>query len=373
MIFLLSTLITHPEEASRAAIHAFAIEGELTEIRPHHRGHIHDTYVSTWKLATGEQRFLHQRMNAEVFRDLPGLMHNIQRVTEHLRSAEARRGEEGSSGPLEALTLVPTRDGKSYLSGPEGAWRTYNFVDGTESYDQCKDPAQARQAAYAFGHFQEALRDLPAEQLHETLPKFFSSPHRLSQFDDALAKATPERIESARSELDFVEAHRSDYAVIEERMASGEIPPRVVHGDTKLNNVLFDVEDGRARCIVDLDTCMPGYSLYDFGDLVRFTAATSSEDERDLAKAGMNLELYRALVDGYLAATRHFLLPLEVELMPFAARLVTLTIGTRFLTDHLSGDVYFKVARPGHNLDRARVQFAMVRSMESQADAMRVE
>lgn len=347
-----------------AAARRFAIPGRLIELEPHHRGHIHDTFVSTFEEEDGtRRRYLHQRMNGTVFTDLSGLMHNVERVTRFL-------AEQGERGELEALRLVETTDGAAWLREGDGAWRTYHFVEGTTSYDECQGPDMAHEAARAFGGFQARLRGLPTSELRETIPRFFSAPHRLEQLEGARAADAVGRVKGAAAELAFVDERRDLVPAFDDRLADGRLPTRVVHGDTKLNNILFDVRTGRARCVVDLDTCMPGWSLYDFGDLVRFTAATSAEDETDLDRVGIDPELYRAIVAGYLQGA-DFLEREERALMPLAARLVTLTIGMRFLADHLAGDVYFKVARPGHNLDRARVQLAQVADMERQEAAMR--
>jgi N-acetylhexosamine 1-kinase len=357
------------EDAVRAAVALFPLEGELLGLRPLRRGHIHDTFVSRWRLRDGgERQFIHQRMNDGVFPDLDLLMGNIQRVSAHLVARLHRDGDEG----FEPLQLVPTRTGETYARTPSGAWRTFVFIESTSSFDRCRGLDQAYEAARAFGWFQAQLRDLPAHELGETLPRFFSTPHRFEQFQAALAAAAEERTAAAAAEIEFALQRRDMVAVIESRLESGAIPRRVVHGDTKLNNILFDDASGKARGIVDLDTCMAGYSLYDFGDLVRFTAATSAEDETDLEQVGTDLNLYHALAEGYLSMAKRFLSPEEVELMPFAARLVTFTIGLRFLADHLAGDVYFKVDRPHHNLDRARVQLGMVRFMERHEAVMGV-
>ncbi|MFT4539865.1 MAG: N-acetylhexosamine 1-kinase [Planctomycetota bacterium] len=337
---------------------SFAIEGELLEIAPLSRGHIHDTFVSLWRKGGVQQRYLHQRVNVDVFQDHVGLMHNIERVTTHLS------GKVKDSDSLETLVLVPTRAGVSYLDCDLGIWRTYHFIDGALSHDRCVDANQAHEAGLAFGHFQSQLADMDPRDLREVLPSFFSSPHRMRQYDAARESNRSGRVADCAEEIAFVEARRSMVTVIEDRLADGRIPCRVVHGDTKLNNVLFDARSGKARAVVDLDTCMPGYSLYDFGDLVRFTAATSSEDERDLSRAGIDLTLYRALARGFLEGVGDGLNQEERDLMPFSARLVTFTIGLRFLTDHLAGDIYFKIEREGHNLDRARVQLRMVQQME---------
>ena len=352
----------------REALAAFALPGKLTGLRPLKRGHIHDTFVSEWNDGGTPRAFIHQRMNQEVFPDLDLLMANIRRVSEHLIG---KQGAGGGNG-FEPLQLVRTALGENHATTTSGAWRTFVFIRDTSSHDRCSGPDQAFEAARAFGWFQAQLRDLPAGELGETLPRFFSTPHRFEQFRDALATAGEERKSLARDEIAFVLERADMVGVIESRLESGALPRRVVHGDTKLNNILFDEESGKARGIVDLDTCMAGYSLYDFGDLVRFTAATSSEDEPDLQRVGTDVELYHALAEGYLSMARDFLTPEEVALMPFSARLVTFTIGLRFLTDHLTGDVYFKVHRPRHNLDRARVQFAMVRYMERHQAVMSV-
>lgn len=354
-------------EQLQAAVREFAIDGDLVGVEPLQRGHIHDTFVSTWIRGDARERFLHQRMNDKVFQDIPAVMHNIETVSRHLRRKMA--GKSTLDG-FRVLDLVPTREDRGYLVADSGQWRTYSFIENTSSRDQCSRPEQAFEAARAFGWFTSQLSDLDAGHLRETLPKFFSTPHRLQQFEDALAEDPRNRAKDCVNEIRFAQTRRDMAFVIQDMIASGELSVRTVHGDTKLNNVLFCNDTDRALCIVDLDTCMPGYSLYDFGDLVRFTAATSTEDEQDQDKVGTDLSLYRELVNGYLEGTRGALSDKEIELMPFAARLVTYTIGLRFLADHLAGDVYFKVHRAGHNLDRARVQFRMVEKMEEQAAAM---
>ncbi len=350
-------------DSAQVVLSEFAIPGEFVGVESLERGHIHNTFISTWQSGGVRRRYLHQQMNDVVFADIPALMHNVEKVTRHLASEDS---------DTMTLSLVPTRAGAPFLSCGVGHWRTYDFIENTTSYDLCERPEQAFQAAREFGEFQARLIDVNVNELHETLKDFFSSPFRLRQFDEALACDVRERACLCATEIGFVDQRRSMVSVIEDHLAAGDFPRRVVHGDTKLNNVLFDRATGKAVCIVDLDTCMPGYSLYDFGDLVRFTAAKTSEDETDLRKVGMDLTLYKALVDGYLEGARSFLTQKEIELMPFAARLVTLTIGLRFLADYLAGDLYFKTSRPEHNLDRARVQFAMVASMEQQDRAMRV-
>lgn len=358
-------MTTLPPAIARAAASRFAIEGELVTVEPHPRGHIHDTFVSTWRGEAREARYLHQRLNESVFRDLDGLMHNVRCVTEHLRRRRVR-AHGGEDASFQTLELVAPKSGGAYLREGGAAWRTYRFIENTETFDLCPDPERAFDAARAFGRFQAQLADLAPESLVATIPDFFRSSRRLSRFETVLGAAPQARIGRSKPEIDFVAARRARFSAIDDRLDAGAIPSRIVHGDTKLNNVLFDRTTGRATAIVDLDTCMPGWSLYDFGDLVRFTASTAPEDELDLARVDVDLAIFRALVEGYLEVARAFLLPEEIDAMPFAAALVTLTVGTRFLTDHLEGDVYFKIdpSRPDHNLERARVQFALVAAME---------
>lgn len=341
-----------------AAIRLFDIPGHFEGAEELRRGHIHSTYVSTWGRPEGATRYLHQRLNAEVFRDIPALMHNVGLVTRHLAGSS-------EPGAMEALQLVPAAEtGADYALTPDAPWRTYHFIEGAESYDHPRDAEMAFTAASAFGDFQVRLATLDAGELRTTIPDFFDSEARLRQLEAAAAADVAHRRDSVARELSFVEARRGACSVMGDALRSKRIPARVVHGDTKLNNVLFDRSSGAPRCVVDLDTCMPGYSLYDFGDLVRFTAATCDEDEQDLTRAQIDPETFDALEAGYLEHAAGFLTPFERDHMGFSARLVTLTIGMRFLADHLSGDRYFKITRPGQNLDRARVQFALVADME---------
>ena len=332
------------------------------------------TWISTWRDEGGaEHRYLHQRINEHVFGDVAGLMHNVEAVTRRLAEVEA-------ATHYEALRLVWTRTGEHWLRADDGPWRTYHFVENTEAFDRCSGPDQAYEVARIFGWFQHGLEALDSNELVETIPGFFSPGLRLRQLDEAVAGAAAVSERTGRDRvagfdgcadaLAFVAERRGLVELFEGHYASGRFPARVVHGDTKLNNVLFDLTTGDARAVVDLDTAMPGFLLYDFGDMVRFTAATSAEDETDLSKAGTDLAVYRALRDGYLDCAADSLTALERELLPQAGPLVTLVIGMRFLADHLAGDVYFGATREGHNLDRARVQFAQVACMERMADDM---
>ena len=361
-------MATSSPQSTEAAVRLFAIPGELRSFESFDRGHIHDTFLSTWAQDGVTTRYLHQRLNQNVFQDIPGLMRNIERVTGHLERKLRDTGEQD----FRVLKLVPTVDGRSWSTNGSGAWRTYEYIENTISCDTCSSPGDAYEAARAFGRFQSYLQDLPVDEVPETIPNFFSSAFRLRQFEEALAADPMGRVAGVEAEVRFVRERADMVNVIDEHLGKGTFPQRIVHGDTKLNNVLFDRDSHRAVCVVDLDTCMAGWTLYDFGDLARFTAATSAEDERNLELAGMDLDTYRELVRGFLDGAGDALTDTERELMPFAARLVTNTVGLRFLTDHIAGDTYFKISREGHNLDRARVQLRMVERMEALDDAMRV-
>ncbi|MBL9215611.1 MAG: aminoglycoside phosphotransferase family protein [Opitutaceae bacterium] len=347
----------------------FPLAGEFEQGEPHGTGHINDTYAVSCRGASGRVRYILQRINPRVFRDIPALMENIQRVTEHA----ARRGAARPGEPRrQTLRVVPTVGGAAFLHDAAGqCWRCYDFVEGARTYDILQDPAQAREAAYAFGDFQGLLADLPAPRLHETIPHFHHTRRRYDALRAAAAADRHGRAAAARAELEFAAAREPVVDVLLDQQARGLLPERITHNDTKLNNVMLDDATGRAVCVIDLDTVMPGLALYDFGDMVRSATNSAAEDETDLGKVHMRMPVFAALVEGYLASARGFLNAAEVGHLAFSARLITFEIGVRFLTDFLEGDVYFKTKRPSHNLDRCRCQFALVRSIEEQTDAMR--
>ena len=327
-------------------------------------GHINDTYI-----VHSQPNYILQRINKRVFKNPPAVMENIQGVTEFLRK---KIESEGGDPDRETLNLIPTVDGKSYYLHTDGEYyRVYKFVDGAVSYDAVESSAQLYHAAKAFGKFQNMLAEYPAEKLHETIVDFHNTRVRYDQFREALEKNASGRAGNCRPEIDFVLAREKDAGVIVDALADGSIPLRVTHNDTKLNNVLISEETGKGICVIDLDTVMPGLPHYDFGDMVRTGTSPAAEDEKDLTRVRMRFEMFEALLRGYLSAAGQFLNPLEKSLLPFSGKLITLEIGIRFLTDYLSGDVYFKVKRPGHNLDRCRTQFKLVSSIEEQFDAMR--
>ena len=341
----------------------FQLDGDLLEAAPVSSGHINDTFVSRVQTKAGVRRYIHQKINSHVFIHPEQVMENIVRVTQYARSQILAQGGD----PLrQTLTLVPTRDGEWYYVSPaQETWRTYYMIEGAHTYDVPENPGQVYHAARAFGQFQGLLSSLPGASLHETILDFHHTPRRFAAFLRVLAADSFNRAQSARPEIDFILAREADTAVAVDAMARGELPMRVTHNDTKLNNVLIDDQTGAGICVLDLDTVMPGTVLYDFGDMVRAGTATAAEDEPDLDKVGLNLALFRQLANGYTETARDFLNPLEWELLPFGGKLITLEQSIRFLTDYLQGDTYYKIQRPGQNLDRARVQIKLVAEMEA--------
>lgn len=346
----------------------FAVEGEFIGGGRLGSGHIHETYEVGARGPGGVRRYCLQRFNEEVFADLAKVMENIRRVTEHLRTrVEARGGDPDR----ETLTLVPARDGAAYARDEEGvAWRAFLLVEDARTVDVPKAAGEAYHAARAFGRFVADLADLPGPRLHETIPGFHDTPRRLARLAAAVEGDAAGRAGEVRPEVEFALARTPAASRITGALASGELPERVIHNDTKINNVLLDAASGEGVCVIDLDTVMPGSFLYDFGDAVRAGAARCAEDAAEADRAGVDLDRFRALARGYLEALAGVLTPLEVAWMPHACELLALECGARFLTDHLEGDRYFRVTRPGQNLARARTQFAMVADLERRRDEL---
>lgn len=347
---------------------AFEIEGRFLGSCPVPSGHINETYCSIFELGGDTTRYVNQRINHSVFKEPEKLMENMERVTRFARE----RIEAAGGDPLrETLNLVPGRDGRSFHRTPEGDyWRTFLFINGARTYDRAENLGLVYAASRAFGAFQKMLSELPGARLHETIPDFHHTPKRFAAFLAALDKDPHNRAAAVREEIRFVLDREGLVGRVVDGLASRRIPERVTHNDTKLNNVMIDDLTGEGICVIDLDTVMPGSVLYDFGDSVRLGAATAAEDERDLSKVGFELDLFDRLTQGYLDAARDFLTPAEKDLLAFSGLLLTLECGIRFLTDHLNGDIYFRIHRDGHNLDRARTQFKMAAEMDRKMDEM---
>ena len=353
----------------RAISRLFALHGDFVDGAPYGSGHINDTYCVNYSQAGTAVRYILQRVNHSVFKKPVELMENVARVTAHAQRRLAEAGDPEAS--RKALTTVPALDGKPYaLDGAGNLWRVYLFVEKARGYDLIETTKQAYEAAKAFGDFQRLLADLPGERLHETIPNFHHTVQRFDVLKAAIAEDKCNRAAEVKADIEFALAREGDASVFLDAMASGEIPERVTHNDTKLNNVLIDDASGEGVCVIDLDTTMPGCALYDFGDMVRSATNSAAEDVTDLSKISSRMEIFQALAQGYLASARSFLVPAEIRHLVFAGKLLTFECGIRFLTDYLQGDVYFKIKRPGHNRDRTRNQFALVKSIEDQGEAM---
>ncbi len=321
-------------------------------------GHINVTYLAITSKGTW---YILQKINHTVFRDVPALMENISAVTAHQRTK--------LDDPRRVLTLVPTTDGDDYLHNTYGFWRVYIFVTDSLCLQLPESDEDFYQSALGFGRFMQDLADFPAADLHETIPNFHNTPDRYRIFHNVLAKDALNRAHEVQEEIAFVLAREKEMGQLQRLRESGELPLRVTHNDTKLNNVLLDNQTREALCVIDLDTVMPGLSLYDFGDSIRFGAANAAEDETDLRKMTINLDRFRVYTRGFYQACPG-LTAAEIAAMPLGAKTMTLECGLRFLTDYLDGDHYFAVHRNKHNLDRCRAQFKLVSEMEKHWDEM---
>lgn len=344
----------------------FRLEGTPILCSPFGGGHINRTYL----LVTNAPRlYILQSMNSSIFKDIPGLMANVAAVCDHLHGKV--------SDPRCAMTLIPTATGATYLAQPDETapggtsyWRVFDYVPGGVCLDLPESAEDLRQTGVAFGVFQNQLADFPAATLTETIPRFHDTPDRFRLLREAIRENRAGRLQQVQQEVDAILAHEAEGGFLMGLLAEGRLPLRVTHNDTKLNNVMLDAVTRQPLCVMDLDTVMPGLAANDFGDAIRTGAATAAEDETDLSRVGMSLEMYRAFTEGFLGACGRSLTPLEAETLPWGAKLMTLENAVRFLTDHLNGDVYFQIHRENHNLDRCRAQLALVRDMERQWDDM---
>lgn len=350
------------------AIDGFKLPGELKECIRYGSGHINDTYRLTYETPKGTKRYILQRMSKSIFKKPVELMENVSGVTAWLRKKII---ENGGDPERETLTLVKSNDGLPYFVDSTGEyWRVYLFIEGATCYDAVKDDNDFYQSAVAFGHFQRLLADYPAETLHETIKDFHNTPDRLEKFKKAVAEDICGRAASVQKEIDFILEREELTHALYDLQLDGRLPLRVTHNDTKLNNIMIDDETGKAICVIDLDTVMPGLTANDFGDSIRFGASTAVEDEQDLSKVSCDLHLFEVYTKGFIEGCGDALTDLELDLLPMGAILMTFECGIRFLTDHLEGDHYFRIHREGHNLDRARTQLVLVKDMEEKLPQM---
>jgi Ser/Thr protein kinase RdoA (MazF antagonist) len=346
----------------------FVTDGTFLSGEPYGSGHIHDTY----RIETVEKEkddYILQRLNNKIFKNIPELQNNIERVTIHLRNRLKKI--PGSDIKRECLRLIPSIDGKSWTVDREGNfWRMYIFISNHRSYNIVDNPAKAFEGGKAIGRFQAMLSDMPGGPLFETIPKFHDIENRLDTFHLKVKENPAGRIEMVREEINNILKREVEMKIILKLGREGKIPLRITHNDTKFNNILLD-ENDKALCVIDLDTVMPGYIHYDFGDAIRTAANTASEDEKDLSRIKMDINLFKAYAEGYLSETVATLNNVEKEYLSFAPRLITYTIAVRFLTDFLDGDHYFKIHHEFHNLQRAKAQIRLMISMEEQYEEMK--
>ena len=336
----------------------FWLDSAPVSCQPFGSGHVNKTYLVITE--TGHRYTL--QMIGPAFKDVHALQDNVAAVIKHLhKKTDEKHG---------ALTLIPTTEGEDHYHAPNGkTWRIYEFIEDGLCLETPETPQDFYQAAIAFGTFQQQLNDFPAETLHETIPNFHNTPDRYRIFREVLEADPTGRAKDVAAEIAFVLEREEKAGQLIALLEAGKLPLRVTHNDTKLNNVMFRASDRTPLCVMDLDTTMPGLSAYDFGDAIRFGASTAAEDEKDLDKVWMDLELFRLFTKGYLEACPG-LTDLEKEVLPLGAYTMTLECGMRFLTDHIDGDNYFSIHREGQNLDRARTQFKLVADMEAKWEEM---
>ena len=351
------------------ALYAFGFGNECSYVKPFGAGHINETYAVYMPGDEGDElRYVLQRVNKHVFKNPRAVMENIFGVTEYLRSSIRAAGGDPDR---ETLSYIKTKGGETYYQDTSGQpWRCYNYIADSVCYQSVETPEQFYQSARSFGTFLKQLDGYPIETLHETIPKFHDTENRLKNFKKALQRDVKNRARTCKKEIDFVLERAADCSVLMEQLRRGNLPMRVTHNDTKLNNILFDEATGQGMCIIDLDTIMPGLSLNDFGDSIRFGATRAAEDEPDLGKVHFELDLFEAYTKGYLEAAGDVLTDAEKQYLHWGAKILTLECGIRFLTDYLQGDVYFKTQYPTHNLVRCRTQFKLVQEMEENFEAM---
>ena len=351
------------EQITAEVLAAFALpEGQLKELAPYGSGHINDTFRVTYETEKRQRRYILQRMNKNIFEKPVELMENIVHVTEWIK----KKSEENGGDPeRETLTVVCSRDGKPYYLDSEGQyWRIYLFVEGTTSYDQVEKPSDFYESAVSFGHFQRMLADFPAKSLHETIPDFHNTRKRLNTLFEHVEKDPCNRVHEVPDEIAYLSFVSDKAAELSELFANGEIPRRVTHNDTKANNVLFDKVTKEPLVVIDLDTIMPGMSMYDFGDAVRFIANTSAEDEPDTSKVFFDTGKFRAFAKGFIRETKDLLTEVELKNLVKASFSITVEQASRFLDDCLTGDHYFRYEYPKHNLVRARCQLQLAKDIE---------
>lgn len=346
----------------------FGITDPVIATKEIHSGNINRTYLVTVKTAETQRQYVFQRINTYVFKQPQEVMENILSVTEYIKK---KLLAQTGSYDRRVLSFLTGADGKPYhYTSDHHFWRVYEYVDNAVAYDMVQRPEQFFEAGFSFGEFQAWLSDFPAETLSEIIPNFHNTPARYRDFHEVVERDVVSRRNGVEAEIEFLLEREAECGVLMDGLHAGSLPWRVTHNDTKINNILFDTNSDRAICVIDLDTVMPGTSLFDFGDAVRYGASTAAEDERDLSKVSLNAELYEQFTRGFLRGAHGLLHPNETELLLTSVKVMTLELAVRFLTDYLNGDKYFKVRYDDHNLVRARTQIRLVQDMEANWDVL---
>ena len=346
----------------------FQFEGKYRSVEELHSGNINRTYHLEYALDGRALHYTLQHINNYVFKDPARVMRNIERVTGHLRD---RLIAEGMDPRRHVLALVPSKSGDTLYQDAEGGfWRAYHFIENATAYDQVRVPRQFFEAGRGFGMFQRRLFDFPAEELFETIPNFHHTTKRFYAFVQSVSEDRAGRVSELEDEIEFFFERRRMMGQIVKLLAEGRLPVRVTHNDTKVNNVMIDDVTGEAICVIDLDTVMPGSSLYDYGDAIRFGASAAAEDEPDPSKISLDMEKFEQFTLGFFQETKGFLTKEELLLMPLGAKVMTCELAMRFLKDYIDGDLYFKVKSPEHNLVRARAQMKLLTDIEAKYDRM---
>lgn len=355
-----------PDDTVKKILDFYKLDGRLINAVSYGNGHINNTICLTYETSVGRKQYILQKINKYVFHHPEELMENAVAITEHLRKKIAAGGGDPER---ETVNIVSAPGGAFYyLDERQDVWRIEKFVENTKTYQVADSPELMYETGRAFGHFQYQLSDFPASSLYETIPGFHNTRARYSQFAEIAEKDPLGRAAECRDEIRFVLERKeiADFAM--NSFDRGELPVRVAHNDTKINNILFDIETGKPVCVIDLDTVMPGFAMNDFGDGIRTGACTGAEDEKDVDKIHLDLVLFKAYLQGFLEGTENCLTPFEIKTLPMGGICITYEQALRFLADYLQGDPYYKTAYKEHNLVRTRTQIKMVREMEAQWD-----
>lgn len=347
----------------------FGITGVIVHTEEIHSGNINRTFLVAVQEADNQKEYVFQCINTFVFKKPEEVMHNILKVTEHIK---AKLLEKYGCYDRRVLSFLVGSDGNPYCytAGNQHFWRVYEYIDHAAAYNQVLNPEQFYEAGRSFGEFQGCLSDFPAQTLVEIIPDFHNTPVRFETFRQSVEANVSGRRAQVEEEIRFLLDRETECGILTNKLASGEIPYRVTHNDTKINNILFDNQTDKAICVIDLDTVMPGTALYDFGDAVRYGASTALEDERDLSKVSLDLNLYEQFTKGFLESMGQSMTDTEKALLPHSVKIMALELASRFLKDYLDGDVYFKTRSDDHNLVRAHTQIQLVRDIEAKWDEL---